>query len=165
MPWIRAFKADHLRAVTAEPGLNELLDEYADLFDTSKLGTIRGQRAHFYFKPDAEFRINKPRPVPLAIKPRVESELQCLVNLGVLTPIDKAEYSTTPLVAVLNPIGAVRICGDFKVSLNPHLNAQRTRYQLSPRCCRQPLEANDFLRSTSPTRTCKWSSTRSRGSK
>ena len=55
----------------------------------------------------------------------MESELQRLVNLGVLTPIDKAEYSNTPLVAVLKPNGAVRICGDFKVSLNPHLNAQR----------------------------------------
>ena len=47
-----------------------------------------------------------------------------------LTPIDKAKYSTTPLVAVFKLNGAERICGDFKVSLNPHLNAQR--YPLPP---------------------------------
>ena len=62
--------------------------------------------------------------MPLAVKPRVEAELRRLVDLGVLTPVDKVEYITTSLVAVLKPNGEVQICGDFKVSLNPHLNAQ-----------------------------------------
>ena len=34
VPWIRAFNPINLRAVTVEPGLNKLLSEYSDLFDT-----------------------------------------------------------------------------------------------------------------------------------
>ena len=108
--------------MTGTCGLNQLLEEFNDLFETTQIGTVRGHNTHLYFKPDAQFRISKPRPLPLAMKPRVEAELQRLVNIGVLTPVDRAEFSTTPLVAVPKPNGAVRLCGDFKVSLNAHLN-------------------------------------------
>ena len=56
---------------------------------------------------------------------RVEVELERLVSIGVLTLVDRAEFSTTPLVAVLKLNGAVRLCNDFKVSLNPNLNVQQ----------------------------------------
>lgn len=52
------FNAAILCASTDEPGLNWLLVTYADLFDTSKLSTIRNNRAHLYFKPKSVFRIN-----------------------------------------------------------------------------------------------------------
>ena len=65
--------------------------------------------------------MNKPLSVPYAYRPFVEDELQRLVQQGVLTPMDFAESTTTPLVVEPKPIGRVRVCGDFKVSVNPHL--------------------------------------------
>ena len=122
LPWIRAFDAVRIQSVSSAPGLLKSLKQYDELFDASTIGTVRGYKAHLYFKPDAQFRINKRRPLPLALKPR---ELQRLVSIGVVTPVDKAEYATTSLVAVPKPNGAIRICGDFKVTLNSQLNVQR----------------------------------------
>lgn len=107
LPWIRAFDAIQLRSVSTVPGVSELFMEFEDLFDSRTLGTVRGYNAHLYFKPDAHFKLNKPRPLPLALNHRVEAELERLVSIGVLTPVDRAEFSTTLVVAVLKPKGAV----------------------------------------------------------
>ena len=69
--------------------------------------------------------MNKPRPVPYAYRPLVEAKLERLVQQEVLTPVDVAEYTTTLLVVVPKPNGRVRICRDFKVSVNSHLNVQQ----------------------------------------
>lgn len=62
----------------------------------------------------------KPRPLPFAIKEKVEKEILNLVELGVLEPIEYSEWGT-PIVAVLKKNGQVRICGDYKITLNPFL--------------------------------------------
>ena len=69
--------------------------------------------------------MNKPRQVPNAYRSLVEAQLERLAQQGVLTPVDVAEYRTTLLVIVPRPNGHVRVCGDFKVSINPHLNIQQ----------------------------------------
>ena len=48
-----------------------------------------------------------------------------MVQLGIITPVEVAEFTTTPLVVISKHKETVRICGDFKVSVNPHLNGQQ----------------------------------------
>ncbi|KAG7304206.1 hypothetical protein JYU34_011144 [Plutella xylostella] len=71
-------------------------------------------------KPDAQLKFFKPRPVPLALKAKVEDELKRLVDLGILEKVEHSEVAT-PIVPVLRPDGNVRICGDFSVTLNKML--------------------------------------------
>ena len=73
-------------------------------------------------KPDANFKLHKPRPVPYGLRPKVDAKLDRLEFLGVISKVDAAEFSMTPIVPVLKPTGQVRICGDFKVSLNQYLD-------------------------------------------
>ena len=107
------------------PGRQTLLMQFDDLFNTNTVGLIRGHKGHLYFKNGAQFWLYRPLPLPLAHKPRDEKELTRLVSMGFLTPADKAEYSTTQLVAVPKPNGGVRLCGDLKVSLNKHFSVQQ----------------------------------------
>lgn len=88
------------------------------------LGTVRGYKTHLYLKPEAQFKLHKPRPLPLSIKPQVEAELERFVAIKELTPVDKTEFATTRLDAVLKPNEAVRLCKDFNISLNQNLNVQ-----------------------------------------
>ena len=69
--------------------------------------------------------MDKPRLVLYAYRPLVKTELERLVQQGVLTPVDVAEFTTTLLVVVPKPNDRVRVCGDFKVSVNSHLNVQQ----------------------------------------
>lgn len=80
-PWITAFNAVSINVLSVLPNLDKLLREHADLFDTSTVGTIKNYTAHLHFKEGAQFRLNKPRPVALALKPRVEAELKLLVKI------------------------------------------------------------------------------------
>ena len=123
VPWISAFEAVTINAINSEERLSELLREFIDVFESST-GCIKGYTGHLYFKEGAQFKINKARPLPYAHRPLVE-ELSRLVKAGVLTPIDVAEFTTTPLVVVPKSNGGIRICGDFKVSVNPHLHVQQ----------------------------------------
>ena len=105
-----------------------LLTECSDFFDTSTLPHIKGFKAHLHIKPNFNFKLFKPRPVPYALRPNVATELDRLESLGIISKVETAEFSTTPFISVRKPIGQVRICGDFKVSVNKYLNL--TQYSL-----------------------------------
>lgn len=59
-----------------------------------------------------------------ALKPKVEVELDKLVEDGVLEKCDFSEWAT-PIVPVSKKDGSVRICGDFKVTLSPVLEVDQ----------------------------------------
>ncbi|KII63511.1 Transposon Tf2-8 polyprotein [Thelohanellus kitauei] len=66
----------------------------------------------------------RPRPVPLAIKESVENEIQRLVHDGVLEGVDPTTTPITwasPIVVAKKSNGNLRICGDFRVTINPYL--------------------------------------------
>ena len=50
------------------------------------------------------------------------AELDCLEKDEVIEKISHSEW-VTPIVVVRKPTGKVRICGDFKVTLNPMLKS------------------------------------------
>ncbi|KAK9708232.1 hypothetical protein QE152_g27357 [Popillia japonica] len=58
------------------------------------------------------------RPIPFAIKLKVVQEINRLVSLGILTPVDYSKWAT-PVVPVIKKDGSVRLCGDFKITINP----------------------------------------------
>lgn len=66
-----------------------------------------------------------PRSVPYALKAMVETELVRLEKLRVITPVDFSEWGT-PIVSVLKKDGkSVRICGDFKVTINKYMEIDK----------------------------------------
>ncbi|XP_037564659.1 uncharacterized protein K02A2.6-like [Dermacentor silvarum] len=59
-----------------------------------------------------------PRPLPFTLKDGITQELQWLQRDGTLVPVKTSEWAA-PIVAVLKRDGSVRICLDFKVTINP----------------------------------------------
>ena len=58
-----------------------------------------------------------PRPVPCALKEKIAEELRRLEKIGVLV----SDWATL-IIPVLKPDGSVRICGDYKITINPALD-------------------------------------------
>ena len=62
-------------------------------------------------------KFHKARSIPFALKEKVELELQKLEQLGIISPITHSEWAA-PIVPVMKQNGNVRICGDYRVTVN-----------------------------------------------
>ena len=108
-----------INAVGAQLVLEDLLTQYKELFEPG-LGKLNSVQAKLEVKEDVKPKFLKARPVPLALQPKVEAELEKLKSMGVIEPVMTAEWGA-PMVNVIKRNGQVRLCGDFKVTVNPQL--------------------------------------------
>ena len=81
------------------------------------LGTLKGTEAKIYVDPNAPPKFMKARPVPYALKAKVEKELDRLQSEGILSPVEFTEWAA-PIVPVVKQDGLVRICSDYKCTVN-----------------------------------------------
>ena len=95
--------------------LNKILAEY-NVFK-SKMGTLKGFEVELTVDPDCKTKFCKARPVPYALNERTEKELERLVKDDFFEPIQYSKYAA-PIAPVLKDDGTVRICGDYKQTIN-----------------------------------------------
>ncbi|KAK0046765.1 hypothetical protein Bpfe_023789 [Biomphalaria pfeifferi] len=81
-------------------------------------------QANIAIKDEAKPKFCNARPVPYAIKAKVEKELNKLENEGILSKVNYSNWAT-PIVPIMKPSGDVQICGDFKVTINPSLKVEQ----------------------------------------
>jgi hypothetical protein len=58
------------------------------------------------------------------MRPTVEKELEKLKRDGIISKIEMSDWAS-PIVPVLKKDGSVRICGDFKVTVNQVLQVDK----------------------------------------
>eukprot|EP00731_Ephydatia_muelleri_P001779 Em0001g1779a len=125
--WLKHIRLDwhKIQRVTGqEPGnLAQLLKEYNAVF-SAELGTIKTFKARLVLKKGALPKFCRARSVPFALRPAVEAELDRLEKLGILEKVSYSDWAT-PIVPVVKGDGSVRICGDYKVTLNPCLEVDQ----------------------------------------
>lgn len=103
-----------------DTSLDKILREFSDVF-SDQLGTYTGPTVTLPIDPKVPPRRFKARNVPLALRPRIEDELNRLQREGVIEPIQNPRWST-PIVPVIKPTGAIRLCGDYKITINTALS-------------------------------------------
>ena len=93
--------------------LDGILEKYSKVFD-SELGKMKDALVksplHFETKPI----FYQTRPVPYAIKEKVENELERLIREGIFEPLEYSEWTAT-IVPVQKSDESVRICVDYKI--------------------------------------------------
>ena len=76
-----------------------------------------GVEGKLYPDNDAIPKFFKAISVPYAMKDKVGEELVRLKEAGVIEEVSNSEWAT-PIVPILKKDGSVRICGDYKITLN-----------------------------------------------
>ncbi|GCC35341.1 hypothetical protein chiPu_0013824 [Chiloscyllium punctatum] len=99
--------------------LPEILDNYKDAFEGT-LWEMEVVEVKLQLKWEVCSRSLKICPGLYTIRPKVEAELERLVNLGASEPVTPREQAI-PIIPVLKTDGTVRICGDFKLAVQPAL--------------------------------------------
>lgn len=103
--------------------LNQLTEKYAEVFQP-ELDTFKKFQAHLHLKEGARPIFLRPRSVLFALKESLERELERLEQNGTLCRAECSEWAS-PIVPVPKKDGTLRICGDYKVSLNGALQVDQ----------------------------------------
>ena len=96
--------------------LQDILNQYSELFKDG-MGTLQGTTVKIHIQQDARPRFFRARPVPYALRDKVTAELERLRKADVIEPVQYSDWAA-PIVPVLKNDGSIRICGDFKQTIN-----------------------------------------------
>lgn len=113
----------YINSVKNSEFLSALRDKFKNVF-SKKLGTCTSHKFALMLKQDAKPVFFKPRPVPFAMRHKIEQELDRLIEGNIIEPVDNSNWAT-PIVPVVKSDGTIRLCGDYKVTVNPHLIVNR----------------------------------------
>ncbi|PAV71140.1 hypothetical protein WR25_07338 [Diploscapter pachys] len=113
--------AENMSMLQVRDALTEILSENSEVFK-SELGKCTMKKATLKFKGPIESKFHRARPVPHALKPKVDMAIDEMVKKGIWEKVNHPKEFVTPLVIVPKTNGSVRICGDFKVTVNPYLD-------------------------------------------
>ena len=123
---------------TAKRSLSQVLKEHSEVFE-DRLGQLADIKASLKIKESAEPTFRKARPVPYALQDEVDKELKKWEDSGIAERIEYSDWGT-PLVVVPKPGGGVRLCGDYKCTVNPQLEVPKTPM---PSLCRRHSDETD----------------------
>ena len=81
------------------------------------MGTVKGLKSKIHVDLKITPLYHKARSVPLALREKIETELDQLQAQGVIEPVQFSEWAAL-IVPVMKNDGSVRICSDYKVTVN-----------------------------------------------
>ena len=116
LDWRNILQATVHPTTTFDERVKHLPQRYPEVF-ADTLGTITPYLAKLSVNPEAPPKFFKPRPVPFALRDQVGRELDRLERDGVLEKTAYSEWAA-PVVIVPKQDGNLRLCGDFKVTIN-----------------------------------------------
>ena len=116
--WLSALKLNRkeIFSVRTSTSLQAVLDTFSEVFEDG-LGTVQGVSAKIHVDPEATPQFYKARPLPYTLRTKGEKELDRLQQQNVIEPVQFSDWAA-PIVPVPKSDGSVRICGDYKVTVN-----------------------------------------------
>nr|VZI49984.1 unnamed protein product [Spirometra erinaceieuropaei] len=117
--WIKCVPSvlSYVHRIGVNPALDSILVNHKDLFRDDSATHYRGPPVKFQFQSDFRPRFFKARTVPYALAPKVEEELDRLQKADIIEPGQYSEWAA-PIIPVLKTDGSVRICSDYKLTIN-----------------------------------------------
>ena len=126
--WIRVIMGDDWLARLVNLAVNQVRSkkDFISSIKASKLfdpgvGEFNDVSVSLDLKHDSRPKYCKPRPIPFAIKERIGKAIEKLVETGMWKPINHSEYAL-PILPVIKSDGSIRLCGDYRSTVNPNLD-------------------------------------------
>ena len=96
--------------------METFVGRYPDLFAPG-LGLYKGKKFSIDVRDDVEPKFFRARPLPYAMRDKVDLELNRLLKEKIIEPVNHSKMAA-PIVPVLKPDNSLRLCGDYKVTVN-----------------------------------------------
>ena len=126
--WLEHFQLDwktigSITLGTSQARVDVLLKRYKDVF-AEGLGTMKHFQAKLWVRSGTNPVFHRPRPVPFAVKDTIERELDRLEKAGIVEKVTHSNWAA-PVVVVPKGDGQIRLCGDYKVTVNKSLEVDQ----------------------------------------
>ena len=95
---------------------SNFIGEFPSLFAPG-LGCMKGKEVTIEVDPTVSPKFCKARPVPYALRDRVDAELGRLEEEGIISPITNSPWAAA-IVPVVKSDDKIRICGDYRLTVN-----------------------------------------------
>ena len=105
--------------VHQDSSLTSLLAKFTNVF-SEELGSLVGTPIKNHLKEGERPRFFKSRNVQCGLRSKVEAQLDRVQKAGITSSVDFSEWAAPIVPVKLN--GAVRICGDYKLSQSSSAN-------------------------------------------
>ena len=102
--------------------LNEIREKFPRIVFTDMETPIEGYKAELLMKEVAQPIFHCAYTIPYKLKEKVSSEIDRLVEVGILKPIKHSDWAS-PLVVRVKQNGELRFCIDGKVTVNHYLES------------------------------------------
>ena len=114
--WLKVIKLNwHKLFNLEEKGYKKVTNRFPEVFSTD-LGELKAPKVNIPIG-NTQPKFHKARNVPYAMKEKVNKELDRLVEEKIIEPVQYSKWAA-PIVPVLKPDGSVRICGDYRLTVN-----------------------------------------------
>ena len=113
---LRKLKLDWNFVFSVAHASQSIADEFSTLFKPG-LGTWKHGNVTLNVDDQVKPRFLKARSVPYSMEDKVDAELERLVKEGIIEAVEYSDWAA-PIVPVLKRNGQLRICGDYKCTIN-----------------------------------------------
>jgi hypothetical protein len=94
----------------------DVVAKFPKLFDDD-MDKYNGPLVHIECKDGTSPVFLRCRPVPFPLREKVNEELNRMMSNGIITPVKHSRWAT-PLTIVPKPDGSLRLCGDYRSTVN-----------------------------------------------
>ena len=96
---------------------DDLLEKYSNVFDPDGNSPIKRVVAKIHVPENTKPLYFRARPLPYALKNKVDVEIDRLLAEKIIEPVEISEWAA-PVVSILKKDETIRLCGDYKVTVN-----------------------------------------------
>ena len=116
--WLNVIRPnwDSINAVEVELS-KKVLENHQAVFKEG-LRMLKGHEAKIFVNSGAQLHFCKARPVPYALRNKVEEELEHLEKEGIIEPVQFAEWAAPIVPVIKSDHVSIHLCGNFKQTVN-----------------------------------------------
>ncbi len=104
---------------SVENKINGLMKEFPSVFE-NKLGRYKFEKIRIEVEEDATPIFMRPCAVPLALKSKVEEELDRMEKEGIISKVEQSDWATS-ILPIVKKNNKIRLVGNYKMTTNKHM--------------------------------------------
>ncbi|KAK7575685.1 hypothetical protein V9T40_011971 [Parthenolecanium corni] len=122
-------RINEIKSVSDEqiPSITQIEEDFRDVFSSTDSQAVPDYQLSYTLKKNAKPIYRKPRKVPQALIPAVDRFIDRMIAQDIYEPVDVSLWGT-PVVFASKSNGDVRLCGNYKLTLNDQI--ENVHYQI-----------------------------------